>query len=79
MDVVQFKQTWIVASNQKEKSVAQSHFRDLCTLLGVPTPTEADPTGETYCFERGASKAGGGDGWADVWYRGNDSRLEKQP
>lgn len=71
MDVNQFKQKWIVASNQKERSVSQSHFLDLCALLGVPTPTEADPTGETYCFERGASKAGGGDGWADVWYRGH--------
>ena len=28
-----------------------------------------DPAGETYCFERGARKDTGGDGWADVWKR----------
>ena len=38
-------------------------------LLGEPTPAEADPSGETYCFERGARKDTGGDGWADVWKR----------
>ena len=38
----------------------------LCRLLGEPTPAEADPTGETYCFERGERKNTGGDGWADV-------------
>ena len=32
--------------------------------------TDADPTGEWYCFERGAKKDSGGDGWADVWKRG---------
>ncbi len=57
------------ASELKERSAAQEHFIDLCRLLGEPTPAEADPTGETYCFERGARKDGGGDGWADVWKR----------
>ena len=47
----------------------QEHFIDLCRLLGEPTPAEADPTGERYCFERGARKDTGGDGWADVWKR----------
>lgn len=51
----------------KEKSAAQEHFIDLCRMLGVPTPNEADPEGVWYCFEKGAKKAGGGDGWADVW------------
>ena len=27
----------------KERSAAQSHFNDLCRLLGEPTPTDADP------------------------------------
>ena len=53
-----------------ERSAAQSHFIDLCHLLGEPTPTDADPSGERYCFERGARKDTGGDGWADVWKRG---------
>ncbi len=53
----------------KERSASQEHFIDLCRLLGEPTPAEADPTGEAYCFERGARKDTGGDGWADVWKR----------
>ena len=57
------------ASEPKERSAAQEHFIDLCRLLGKPTPAEADPTGEHYCFERGARKDTGGDGWADVWKR----------
>ena len=57
------------ASTLKERSASQEHFIDLCRLLGEPTPAEADPSGETYCFERGARKDTGGDGWADVWKR----------
>ncbi len=57
------------ASELKERSAAQEHFIDLCRLLGEPTPAEADPAGERYCFERGARKDTGGDGWADVWKR----------
>jgi hypothetical protein len=53
----------------KERSAAQEHFIDLCRLLGHPTPAEADPTGERFMFERGATKISGGDGWADVWKR----------
>ena len=52
-----------------ERAVAQSHFNDLCALLGEDTPIEADPEGEWYCFEKGARKDSGGDGWADVWKR----------
>ena len=58
------------ASELKERSASQEHFIDLCRLLGEPTPAQADPTGEWYCFERGARKDTGGDGWADVWRRG---------
>ena len=58
------------ASELKERSASQEHFIDLCRLLGEPTPVEADPAGERYCFERGARKDTGGGGWADVWKRG---------
>ena len=57
------------ASELKESSASQEHFINLCGLLGEPTPAEADPTGDHYCFERGARKDTGGDGWADVWKR----------
>jgi type II restriction/modification system DNA methylase subunit YeeA len=65
MTPLQFVEKWR-ASALGEKQGAQSHFIELCDLLGEPRP--ADP--DTYCFERGATKAGGGDGWADVWRRG---------
>ena len=55
----------------KERSAAQEHFLDLCRLLDEPSPAQADPTGDFYCFERGATKTSGGDGWADVWKRGH--------
>ena len=57
------------ASELKERSASQEHFIDLCRLLDEPTPAEADPTGDTFCFERGARRDAGGDGWADVWKR----------
>ena len=56
-------------SELKERSASQEHFIDLCRLLGEPTPAEADPIGDRYCFERGARKDTGGKGWADVWKR----------
>ena len=52
------------ASALKERSAAQEHFIDLCRLLG-----------EAYCFERGARKDTGGDGWADVWKRHHARRV----
>jgi hypothetical protein len=52
-----------------ERASAQSHFGDLCRMLGEPTPTDADPTGSWYAFEKGAGKLAGGDGFADVWKR----------
>ncbi len=53
-----------------ESAAAQEHFLDLCRLVGHPTPAEDDPTGERFTFEAGASKQGGGQGWADVWKKG---------
>jgi type II restriction/modification system DNA methylase subunit YeeA len=72
-----------------ERASSQPHFIDLCRLLGQPTPTEADPTGDFYTFERGATKTAGPTkgkrGWADVWkkghfaweYKGPHANLEK--
>ena len=68
MTPIEFITKWR-ASELKERSAAQEHCIDLCRLLGEPTPAETDPTGEQYCFERGARKDTGGDGWADVWKR----------
>jgi type II restriction/modification system DNA methylase subunit YeeA len=58
------------AAELKERSASQSHFNDLCALLGVMDPITADPVGEWFAFEKGASKTSGGEGWADVWRKG---------
>lgn len=84
MEPFEFIEKWR-ASQLKESSAAQEHFIDLCHLLGEPTPAEDDPTGERYCFERGAKKDTGGDGWADVWkkhcfaweYKGKHRDLDR--
>ena len=68
-----------------ERSAAQSHFNDLCQLVGHPTPIEDDPTGARFTFEAGANKQTGGQGWADVWkknffaweYKGRHANLDK--
>ena len=68
MNIHHFVSKW-KNSKLKESSASQSHFNDLCALLGEKTPTEADQTGDWYCFEKGARKDSGEDGWADVWKR----------
>jgi hypothetical protein len=54
-----------------ERAASQSHFIDFCRMLGVGAPTDLDPLGEWYAFEKGAEKLGGGDGYADVWKGGH--------
>ena len=69
MNVPEFQAKWR-GSALKERSAAQEHFLDLCRLLGMPTPAEADKTGAFYTFEKGAAKTAGGQGFADVWWEG---------
>ena len=66
-------------SVRKESAAAQEHFIDLCRLLEEPTPGEADPAGEMYCFEKGATKSTGGNGFADVWKQGHFGWEYKGP
>lgn len=74
MTPAQFIARW---QNNKltERAGAQAHFDDLCELLGVDKPRDH----ENYCFERGAKKSGGGDGWADVWKRNHFAWENKKP
>jgi type II restriction/modification system DNA methylase subunit YeeA len=65
----QFVHTW-KHSQLKEKSGSQSHFIDLCRLVGHPAPHEADPSGESFTFEAFAAKQTGYQGYADVWKKG---------
>lgn len=61
-------------STRTERAAAQEHFIDICRMLDVSTPNDADPTGDWYAFEKDAEKSGGdedGSGFADVWKRGH--------
>jgi hypothetical protein len=70
MNILEFVAKW-KQSTLTERASAQSWFSDLCRVLGYPTPTDIDVDGNSYTFERGATKTGGGNGWADVWMRGH--------
>ena len=54
----------------KESAAAKEHFLDLCQLVDHPTPAMADAEGTSFTFEYGATKLGGGQGFADVFKRG---------
>jgi hypothetical protein len=69
MQAADFIKKW-EAAELKERSASQAHFLDLCALLGIEDPVSADPKGDWFTFERGASKTSGGEGWADVWRKG---------
>lgn len=74
MTPTQFIARW-QKNKLNERAGAQGHFDDLCDLLGVDKPRDAD----NYCFERGAKKTGGGNGWADVWKRNHFAWENKKP
>lgn len=57
-------------STLREQQAAQSHFNELCQLVGYKTPTQLDPEGTFFTFEEQVQKATGGKGRADVWYKG---------
>jgi len=51
----------------RERQSSQEHFIDLCRVLRLPTPAEADPLGDSFTFDQGLKKESGEDGFADVW------------
>jgi hypothetical protein len=72
-------------TTRTERSAAQEHFLDLCTLLGVPKPADVDRHGTEYTFEKSTRKIGDTAGFADVWkrhcfaweYKGKHNNLVK--
>jgi type II restriction/modification system DNA methylase subunit YeeA len=54
----------------RERQASHTHFIDMCDLLNVPAPYAVGTDPETYCFDKGATKTTGSEGWADVWMRG---------
>ncbi len=74
----QFQQKWGPggpAFHLNEEQGAQSHFLDLCELLGVPKPGSE----EGYLFEEKNSVIGGRTGYADVFRRGAFAWENKAP
>lgn len=82
MNPQEFIRKW-TANTRTERAASQSHFNDFCDLLGVPKPLDADPHGDWFTFDKGATKLTGGHGFADVWkkhcfaweYKGKHSDL----
>ncbi len=69
LSLPEFVERW-KASTLSERSAAQSHFIDLCEVLGHPHPAAADRSGDTFTFEKHVSTNDDGKGFADVWKRG---------
>src|ERR1022692_4736116 len=84
MTATEFKKKWSRYQG-KETSAYQSHFDDLCRLLGEQTPNEADPSGsDFFCFQKRVVKDAelfelhetpdasepAERGFADVWKKG---------
>ena len=66
---VKFIEKWEKA-NLKESAASQSHFNDLCDLLGHDKPLDADPDGTSFTFEYSMRKTSGTKGFADVFKKG---------
>ena len=62
-----------------ERQAYQQHFLDLCALIDHPPPAALDPENKFFTFEAGAAKQGGGNGYADVWYKGHFAIEYKGP
>ena len=84
LTVADFVHRWKIFS-QTENAGAQSHFNDLCEILGEKRPAESDSAGENYAFQKHVGKTRGGKGFADVWkrdhfgweYKGPHKNLQK--
>lgn len=80
MTPAEFKAKW-GRVRAKESAAYQSHFDDLCRMLGHSPPLEADPSGDFFCFQKrvvkdaelfelrdsGEEAEASERGFADVW------------
>ncbi len=78
MNADDFVKKW-KASKLKESAAAQTHFNDLCQLIGIQSPVSADPTGEWFVFEKKTKQGRHKWGFADVWRRGKFAWEYKGP
>lgn len=70
----QFIATW-TENDLTERAGAQGFIEDLCELLKIPKPRSSDD----FCYEKGAIKDSGKQGWADVWKRDHFGWENKKP
>ncbi|MDZ7726698.1 MAG: type IIL restriction-modification enzyme MmeI [Dehalococcoidia bacterium] len=72
MDVQTFAAKWKAAQGAEMREY-QDHFRDLCALVDHPPPNDQffDPQGDRFTYQKRTEKVAGGNGWADVWYKGH--------
>ena len=80
MTPVEFVRKWrsgTKADRLNERAGAQSHFIDLCAVLGVSSPASGDDDG--YRFEHGFQGVAGRYLYADVWKRGCFAWEYKRP
>ncbi len=68
MNVGEFVDKW-QKSELKETASFQTFFDDLCRLVGHSIPSEIDPDGNFFTYEKHVTKTHGEKGFADVWYK----------
>lgn len=68
MNVSEFVEKWS-RSELKETASFQTFFDDLCQLVGHPNPSQIDPTGRYFTYEKHVTKTSGSRGFADAWYK----------
>ena len=78
MNVQEFVTKW-KDIELKEITTAQSHFIDVCSIVGHPAPLDTDHKGEFFTFEIVTDKTTGGSGRADAWYKGKFIWEYKRP
>ncbi|GDX85468.1 hypothetical protein LBMAG43_15100 [Methylococcaceae bacterium] len=69
-----FIQIW-TENDLTERAGAQPFIEDLCELLQLEKPRNSDD----FCYEKGAIKDSGKNGWADVWKRDHFGWENKKP
>ncbi len=69
MTPAEFVAKWSNLKNRlNELAAAQSHFNDVCALVGHPPPYADEIDSDTFRFEKSAEKPDGNKGRADVFY-----------
>ncbi|MCH8816966.1 MAG: class I SAM-dependent DNA methyltransferase [Chloroflexi bacterium] len=70
MTAHEFAKKWR-ASTLNESQGSVPHFEELCHLVGHKTPSEMDPNGSFFTYQRRVLQESEKMGFADVWLRGN--------